>query len=44
VRLSGMAGFALCLVAGLVFVRYDERGVLRALDQAPHAAADTTHD
>lgn len=29
VRLSGVAGFVLCLVAGLVFLRYDERAVLR---------------
>lgn len=28
VRLSGVAGFVLCLVAGLVFLRYDERRVL----------------
>ena len=44
VQLSGMDGFALCLVAGLVFVRYDEKGVLRALDQNAHAPANTAHD
>lgn len=33
VRLSGMAGFALCLAAGLVFMRYNERRVLHELEQ-----------
>ena len=28
VRLSGLAGFALCLIAGLVFLRYDEKRLL----------------
>ncbi len=29
IRLSGVAGFVLCLTAGLVFLRYDEKKVLR---------------
>jgi GPH family glycoside/pentoside/hexuronide:cation symporter len=33
VRLSGMAGFALCVAAGLIFLRYNERRVLRELEQ-----------
>jgi glycoside/pentoside/hexuronide:cation symporter, GPH family len=37
VRLSGMAGFALCLVAGLVFLRYNERTVLDELEQREHS-------
>lgn len=38
IRLSGLAGFALCLLAGLLFVRYDEASVLRELERAatPH--------
>jgi hypothetical protein len=28
-----MAGFVLCLVAGLVFMRYNERRVLAELEQ-----------
>lgn len=34
IRLSGMAGFALCLTAGLVFIRYNERKVLDELERA----------
>jgi GPH family glycoside/pentoside/hexuronide:cation symporter len=34
IRLSGMAGFALCLAAGLVFIRYNERKVLDELERA----------
>jgi len=33
IRLSGMAGFVLCLVAGLFFLRYNERAVLTELEQ-----------
>jgi len=39
IRMSGLAGFALCLVAGLIFLRYDERRVLRELEA--NAAAPT---
>ncbi|MFN3981993.1 MAG: MFS transporter, partial [Caldilinea sp.] len=34
IRLSGLAGFALCLAAGLVFTRYNERRVLDELERA----------
>lgn len=37
IRLSGMAGFVLCVAAGLIFLRYNERRVLRELEQ--HEAA-----
>jgi GPH family glycoside/pentoside/hexuronide:cation symporter len=37
IRLSGMAGFALCLAAGLVFLRYNERRVLDELEQREQA-------
>lgn len=37
IRLSGMAGFMLCVAAGLIFLRYNERRVLRELEQ--HEAA-----
>lgn len=33
IRLSGMAGFVLCVAAGLIFLRYNERRVLRELEQ-----------
>jgi hypothetical protein len=32
-----MAGFVLCVAAGLIFLRYNERRVLRELEQ--HEAA-----
>lgn len=38
VRLSGMAGFALCVAAGLIFLRYNERRVLRELEQREASA------
>ena len=31
IRLSGVAGFALCLLAGIVFIRYGERKLLAEL-------------
>uniref|UniRef100_A0A7C1JVY7 MFS transporter n=1 Tax=Caldilinea aerophila TaxID=133453 RepID=A0A7C1JVY7_9CHLR len=37
IRLSGLAGFVLCVAAGLIFLRYNERRVLRELEQ--HEAA-----
>jgi len=37
IRLSGIAGFVLCLVAGLVFLRYNERRVLVELEQREQA-------
>jgi len=44
VRLSGMAGFVLCLVAGLVFIRYNEKRVLHALDQEPKVSVRVQHE
>ena len=31
IRLSGVAGFVLCLLAGIVFIRYGERKLLTEL-------------
>jgi GPH family glycoside/pentoside/hexuronide:cation symporter len=39
IRLSALVGFAFCLIAGLVFLRYDEKGVLgRTRPGKPDAA------
>ncbi len=40
IRLSGLAGFVLCLIAGLVFLRYDEAKVLRETTQMRTAAVE----
>lgn len=39
VRLSGVAGFALCLIAGLTFLRYNEKAVLAETVELRAAAA-----
>ncbi len=41
VRLSGLAGFALCLGAGLIFTRYNERSVLRELGESESSEGAT---
>ncbi|MEM7111692.1 MAG: MFS transporter [Chloroflexota bacterium] len=39
IRLSGIAGFLLCLGAGLVFIRYNERKLMREMVELEPAAA-----
>ncbi len=39
IRLSGIAGFLLCLGAGLVFIRYNERKLMREMAELQPAAA-----
>lgn len=38
IRLSGIVGFALCVVAAIVFSRYDEEAVLRGDEQSSRSA------
>ncbi|MCB0034407.1 MAG: MFS transporter, partial [Anaerolineales bacterium] len=33
IRLSGLFGFVLCLLAGLLFIRYNERQLLQEIEQ-----------
>jgi len=33
IRLSGIVGFALCLIAGFIFMRYDEKKLLAEMEE-----------
>lgn len=40
IRLSGLVGFALCFIAGLVFLRYNERRLLADLESSSQSIGD----